>query len=70
MLSLQTITTVAPIRSDAELDQAHQRLDELIAAQAYDSPSQEVQDEFEVLTALIFYYEQRTKRPNEFSPDA
>ncbi|UYZ61568.1 hypothetical protein [Hymenobacter weizhouensis] len=66
MLSLQTITTVSPIRSDEELAQAHQRLDELIASQAYSSSSQEVRDEFEVLTALIFYYEQRTKRAGEF----
>lgn len=67
MLALQTITTVSPIRSDAELMQAHLRLDELIARQAYDSPSQNVRDEFEVLTALIHYYEQRTRKPGEFA---
>jgi hypothetical protein len=66
MLALQTITTVSPIRSDAELAQAHLRLDELIAANAYDSPIQDVRDEFEVLTALIYYYEQRTRNPREF----
>jgi hypothetical protein len=67
MLALQTITTVSPIRTDAELAQAHLRLDELIAANAYDSPIQDVQDEFEVLTALIYYYEQRTRRAGEFA---
>ena len=66
MLSLQTITTVTPIRSAAELAQAHLRLDELIAANAYDSPDADVRDEFEVLTALIYYYEQRTKVSGEF----
>ena len=63
MLALQTITTVTPIRTDEELAQAHVRLDELLAENAYDSPSQDVRDEFEVLTALIYYYEQRTIRP-------
>ncbi len=67
MLALQTITTVSPIRSDAELAQAHLRLDELIAANAYNSPIQDVRDEFEVLTALIYYYEQRTMKPGEFN---
>ena len=66
MLALQTITTVSTIRSDAELVQAHHRLDELLAANAYNSPIQDVRDEFEVLTALIFYYEQRTRKPGEF----
>lgn len=66
MLALQTITTVSPIRSNAELVQAHLRLDELIAANAYDSSIQDVRDEFEVLTALIYYYEQRTMKPGEF----
>lgn len=68
MLALQTITTVSPIRTDAELAQAHLRLDELIAANAYNSPIQDVRDEFEVLTALIYYYEQRTRRAGEFAP--
>ena len=67
MLALQTITTVSPICSDAELAQAHLRLDELIAGQAYDSPSQNACDEFEVLTALIYHYEQRTCKPGEFA---
>ena len=67
MLALQTITTVSPIRSDAELAQAHLRLDELLAANAFDSPIQYVRDEVEVLTALIYYYEQRTRQPGEFS---
>lgn len=66
MLALQTITTVSPIRTDTELAQAHLRLDELIAANAYDSPIQDARDEFEVLTALIYYYEQRTRKPKEF----
>lgn len=66
MLALQTITTVSPIRSDVELAQAHARLDELILIQAYDSASQDLRDEFEVLTALIYYYEQRTRKPGEF----
>ncbi|MDB5267970.1 MAG: hypothetical protein JWP58_1010 [Hymenobacter sp.] len=66
MLALQTITTVSPIRTDAELAQAHLRLDELIAASAYDSLIQDVRDEFEVLTALIYYYEQRTRKSKEF----
>ena len=68
MLALQTITTVSPIRSDEELAQAHLRLNELLVAQAYDSPSQDVRDEFEVLTALVYYYEQRTIYPQLFSP--
>ena len=66
MLALQTITTVTPIRTDEELTQAHIRLDELLAINAYDSTNQEVRDEFEVLTALIYYYEQRTIRPKLF----
>ena len=70
MLALQTITTVSPIRSETELAQAHLRLDELIAANAYDSPIQDVRDEFDVLTALIYYYEQRTRRPGEFDSNA
>ncbi|MGY3089885.1 hypothetical protein ACVWYF_002933 [Hymenobacter sp. UYAg731] len=70
MLALQTITTVSPIRTDAELAQAHLRLDELIAANAYDSPIQDVRDEFEVLTALIYYYEQHTRRAGEFFSNA
>jgi len=65
MLALQTITTVSPIHSDVELTQAHLRLDELIAVQAYESPSQDLRDEFEVLTALIYYYEQRTRKAGE-----
>ena len=65
MLALQTITTVSPIRTDAELAQAHLRLDELLAVNAYESPVQDVRDEFEVLTALIYYYEQRTMKPGE-----
>ena len=67
MLALQTITTVSPIRSNEELAQAHVRLDELVAEQAYNSPSQDLRDEFEVLTALIFYYEQHTRKPGEFA---
>lgn len=67
MLTLQTITTVAPIRTDAELAQAQQRLDELLAENAYDSPSQDMRDEFEVLTALVYYYEQRTEDPQAWS---
>lgn len=70
MLVLQTITTVSPIRSNEELTQAHQRLDELIAVQAYDSPSPDLRDEFEVLTALIYYYEQRTIYPQLFKARA
>lgn len=66
MLALQTITTVAPIRSDAELVQAHLRLDELLTADAFNSSIQDMRDEVEVLTALIFYYEQRTMKPGEF----
>lgn len=53
MLSLQTITTVTPIRSEAELAQAHLRLDELLAANAFDSPDEDLRNEAEVLTALI-----------------
>lgn len=66
MLALQTITTVSPIRTDVELAQAHLRLDELLAVNAFDSPIQDVRDEVEVLTALIHYYEQRTRNPKEF----
>jgi hypothetical protein len=58
---------VSPIRSDEELTQAHLRLDKLIAAQAYDSPSRDMRDEFEALTALIYYYEQRTRKAGEFA---
>ena len=70
MLSLPTITTVTtvtPIRSEAELTQAHLRLDELLAANAFDSPDEDVRNGVEVLTALVYYYEQRTKYPNEFA---
>ena len=69
MLALHTIT-VSPIRSETELAQAHLRLDELIVANTYDSPIQDVRDEFDVLTALIYYYEQRTRRPGEFDSNA
>ena len=55
------------IRSDADLAQAQRRLDELLAANAYDSVDENLRDEFEVLTALIYYYEQRTADPREFS---
>ena len=65
MLSLHLQTVI--IRSDAELAQAHLRLDALLAANAFDSPEQDVRNEVEVLTALIYYYEQRTKRPGEFA---
>jgi hypothetical protein len=58
---------IFPIRSDEDLTQAHWRLDELIVAQAYDSPSRDVRDEFEALTALIYYYEQRTRKAGEFA---
>ena len=67
MLTLQTITTVSPIRTDAELAHAQHRLDELLAANAYDSPDEHLRDEFEVLTALIYYYEQRTDNPQNWS---
>ena len=67
MLTLQTITTVSPIRSDADLDQAQRRLDELLTASAYESADADVRDEFEVLTALIYYYEQRTADPRQFT---
>ena len=67
MLAIQTITTVSPIRTDAELAQAHLRLDELLAADAFNSPIPDVRDEVEVLTALIYYYEQRTRKPGEFA---
>lgn len=67
MLTLQTITTVSPIRSEADLDRAQHRLDELLAANAYDSADESMRDEFEVLTALIYYYEQRTADPKEWS---
>lgn len=66
MLSLQTITTITPIRSAAELAQAHLRLDQLLALSAFDSPDEDLRNEVEVLTALIYYYEQRTKSPDEF----
>ena len=56
-----------PIRSDAEPTQSQRRPDELLAANAYDSPDANMRDEFEVLTALIYYYEQQTKPPGEFS---
>ena len=67
MLALQTITTVLPIRSDTELAQAQRRLDELLAADACHSADEHTRDEFEVLTALIFYYEQRITDPKEWS---
>ena len=67
MLALQTITTVSPIRSEDDLAQAQHRLDELLAADAYKSADENLRDEFEVLTALIYYYEQRTSSPQEWS---
>ena len=42
------------------------RSDALLAANAFDSPEQDVRNEVEVLTALIYYYEQRTKHPGKF----
>lgn len=59
--------SITPIRSDADLAQAQQRLDELVAVNAFDSTDADVRDEFEMLTALIHYYEQRTVEPGEFS---
>lgn len=67
MLALQTITTVSPIRTEADFDQAQQRLSELLAANAWQSPDENVRDEFEVLTALIHYYEERTTPPQTWS---
>lgn len=67
MLTLQTITTVSPVRSDEELAKAQQRLNELLALNAYDSADEHLRDEFEVLTALIYYYEQRTANPQDWS---
>lgn len=55
------------IRFEADLARAHSRMDELLAANAYDSTDADVRDEFEVLSALIYYYEQRTADPKEFS---
>lgn len=66
-MNLQIIPTVLPIRSDEGLVQAHLRLDGLLTAQAYNLPSQDVRDEFEVLTALIYYYEQQIIYPQLFS---
>ena len=67
MLTLQTITTITPIRSDEDLAHAQQRLDELIALDAYHSPDARTRDEFEVLTALIYYYEQISTDPQTWS---
>ena len=66
MLTLQTVTTVKPIRSEAELVRAHLRLDELLAINAFDSPDEDIRNEVEVLAALVYYYEQRTKSPGDF----
>jgi HTH-type transcriptional regulator/antitoxin HigA len=60
MLTIQCVTTVKPIRSDQDLEKAHQRLDELIVLNAAHSEDADLRDEFEVLTALIYYYESRT----------
>lgn len=59
--------TISLIRSDADLAQVQRRLDKLLAANAYNSLDADVHDEFEVLTALIYYYEQRTAEPRELS---
>ena len=67
MLTIQTITTISPIRSDEDLVHAQQRLDELIALDAYHSPDAQTRDEFEVLTALIHYYEQTSTDPQTWS---
>lgn len=67
MLSVQTITTVSPIRSDEDLTQAQQRLDELFAVNAPHSPDAQIRDEFEVLTALIYYYEAHAIAPQTWS---
>jgi hypothetical protein len=50
MLVLQTIPIVSSIRLEEELAQVHQRLDRLFAVQAYDSLSQDLRDELEILT--------------------
>ena len=63
MLSLHLQTVI--IHSDAELAQVHLRLDALLAANAFDSPEQDTRNEAEVLTALLYYYEQRPKRPGD-----
>lgn len=67
MLALQTITTVSPIRSEEDLAQAQRRLDELLAADAYKAEDENLRDEFEVLTALIYYYEQRTSTHQDWT---
>lgn len=67
MPALQTITAISPIRSDVELAKAQRRLDELLAADAYNSPDEHLRDESEVLTAVIYYYEQRTDNPQDWS---
>ena len=60
---------VSPICSDADLTQAQRRLDELLAVNAYESEltDENLRDEFELLTAVIYYYEQRSAEPGEFS---
>ena len=67
MLTLQTITTISPIRSEEDLVQAQHRLDELLALDAYAAKDEHLRDEVEVLTALIHYYEQRTIDPQQWS---
>ncbi len=53
--------------SDEDLAHAQQRLDELIALDAYHSADAQIRDEFEVLTALIHYYEHTTTDPQTWS---
>lgn len=67
MPAIHTTTAFFPIRTDAELEFAHQRLDELLAADDQATSDEGLQDEIEVLTALIFYYEQRTTDSRQWS---
>lgn len=60
MLTTQELTVIRPIRSEADLKKAQERLDVLIRENAYALENgHPLKDEFDVLSDLIYAYEQQ-----------
>lgn len=60
MLTTQELTVIRPIRSDADLKTSQARLNDLIQGNAYKLENgHPIKDEFDVLSNLIYAYEQQ-----------
>lgn len=60
MLTTQELTVIRPIRSDADLKKSQERLNVLIKENAYNLENgHPLKDEFDVLSDLIYAYEQQ-----------